>query len=223
VGGRAAAAPAPARLAPHNKFWARAPLGPISIPMLIPIASAEPGAPPAWAIIELQGEVERKDGGSAAEAFDIGLLEAKEDVRARRRRRQLLPRRDAPAAAAHPPPPPTRRRSHAAAAHPPPPAGRGPPHDRVPPARGPAAGAQEARRSAQQGRGRRRRRRLVRGARRRPRALPLQEPPARAHPQARRRRGRRGLTGAAGAAAIAVYYRFTRARDCERVTDNFEF
>ena len=102
---------------PH-KFGARAPLGPISIPMLIPIAPAEPGAPPAWAIIELQGEVERKDGGSAAEAFDIGLLEAKEDVRARRRRRQLPPRHAAAAAAAHPPPP-TRRRPPAAA-HPPP-------------------------------------------------------------------------------------------------------
>lgn len=36
--------------------------------------SADEGAAATWAMIELQGEVERKDGGSMEEAFDVGTL-----------------------------------------------------------------------------------------------------------------------------------------------------
>lgn len=46
--------------------------------MLIPItADPDPALPDGvrqWAMIELQGEVERKDGGSLEEAFDVGTL-----------------------------------------------------------------------------------------------------------------------------------------------------
>ncbi|KAI3438097.1 hypothetical protein D9Q98_000539 [Chlorella vulgaris] len=41
--------------------------------MLIPITS-EDGSAASWAMIEMQGELERKDGGSLDEAFDVGTL-----------------------------------------------------------------------------------------------------------------------------------------------------
>ncbi|EFN54833.1 hypothetical protein CHLNCDRAFT_134854 [Chlorella variabilis] len=41
--------------------------------MLIPISSDE-GSSRSWALIEMQGEVERKDGGTLEEAFDVGTL-----------------------------------------------------------------------------------------------------------------------------------------------------
>lgn len=41
--------------------------------MLIPVRGPD-GEPTSWIMIELQGEVERKDGGSLDEQFDIGTL-----------------------------------------------------------------------------------------------------------------------------------------------------
>ena len=52
--------------------------------MLIPI-SADPAQPDGvrqWAMIELQGEIERKDGGSLEEAFDVGTLSVSSSVSA---------------------------------------------------------------------------------------------------------------------------------------------
>ncbi|GAB4819033.1 hypothetical protein N2152v2_006079 [Parachlorella kessleri] len=43
--------------------------------MLVPIVA--PGSPAGvqqWAMVELQGEVERKDGGTLEQAFDVGTL-----------------------------------------------------------------------------------------------------------------------------------------------------
>jgi len=42
--------------------------------MLIPIEPASGDALAAWAMIELQGEIERKAGSEAGEAFDVGTL-----------------------------------------------------------------------------------------------------------------------------------------------------
>lgn len=47
--------------------------------MLIPI-TADSGSPPSWAMIEMQGEIERKDGGSLEEAFDVGTLAVSSSV-----------------------------------------------------------------------------------------------------------------------------------------------
>ncbi|KAL6780557.1 hypothetical protein ACKKBF_B12635 [Auxenochlorella protothecoides x Auxenochlorella symbiontica] len=41
--------------------------------MLVPVSGAS-GELPAWAMIEMQGEIERKDGGGLDEKFDIGTL-----------------------------------------------------------------------------------------------------------------------------------------------------
>lgn len=51
--------------------------------MLVPITSdgAAPDGVRQWAMIELQGEVERKDGGSLEEAFDVGTLSVTSTVR----------------------------------------------------------------------------------------------------------------------------------------------
>jgi hypothetical protein len=47
--------------------------------MLIPITS-EDGSAASWAMIEMQGELERKDGGSLDEAFDVGTLSTSSTV-----------------------------------------------------------------------------------------------------------------------------------------------
>ena len=47
--------------------------------MLIPI-SADEGAATAWAMLEMQGEIERKDGGTLEEAFDVGTLSVSSSV-----------------------------------------------------------------------------------------------------------------------------------------------
>lgn len=47
--------------------------------MLIPISSDE-GSSRSWALIEMQGEVERKDGGTLEEAFDVGTLSVSSSV-----------------------------------------------------------------------------------------------------------------------------------------------
>ena len=49
--------------------------------MLIPI-SADQGAATAWAMLEMQGELERKDGGTLEEAFDVGTLSVSSSVSA---------------------------------------------------------------------------------------------------------------------------------------------
>ncbi|KAL4452232.1 hypothetical protein ABPG75_007894 [Micractinium tetrahymenae] len=41
--------------------------------MLVPL-TAEEGSSRPWALLEMQGELERKDGGSLEEAFDVGTL-----------------------------------------------------------------------------------------------------------------------------------------------------
>lgn len=47
--------------------------------MLVPVYGAE-GDLPAWAMIEMQGEIERKDGGGMDEEFDIGTLSTSSTV-----------------------------------------------------------------------------------------------------------------------------------------------
>lgn len=42
--------------------------------MLIPVESDVSDNTRIWAMIELQGEVERKDGGTLQDAFDVGTL-----------------------------------------------------------------------------------------------------------------------------------------------------
>lgn len=41
------------------------------------------GGAAQWAMIELQGEVERKDGGTLAQAFDVGTMTASTSVSVR--------------------------------------------------------------------------------------------------------------------------------------------
>ncbi|KAL4441215.1 hypothetical protein ABPG77_011452 [Micractinium sp. CCAP 211/92] len=41
--------------------------------MLVPL-TAEEGSSRPWALLEMQGELERKDGGSLEEAFNVGTL-----------------------------------------------------------------------------------------------------------------------------------------------------
>lgn len=48
--------------------------------MLIPVRGPD-GEARSWIMIELQGEVERKDGGSLSEQFDIGTLSLSSTVR----------------------------------------------------------------------------------------------------------------------------------------------
>lgn len=50
--------------------------------MLIPLSAAEGDAPPSWAMLEMQGELERKDGGTLEEAFDVGTLSLSSSVSA---------------------------------------------------------------------------------------------------------------------------------------------
>lgn len=47
--------------------------------MLVPVSGAS-GELPAWAMIEMQGEIERKDGGGLDEKFDIGTLSTSSTV-----------------------------------------------------------------------------------------------------------------------------------------------
>lgn len=49
--------------------------------MLLQIHPADDGSPATWAMIELQGEIERKDGGLEGEAFDVGMLSTSSSVR----------------------------------------------------------------------------------------------------------------------------------------------
>lgn len=51
--------------------------------MLVPL-TADEGSSTPWAMIEMQGEVERKDGGSLDDAFDVGTLAVTSSVRGRR-------------------------------------------------------------------------------------------------------------------------------------------
>lgn len=48
--------------------------------MLVPL-TADEGSSTPWAMIEMQGELERKDGGSLEEAFDVGTLSVTSSVR----------------------------------------------------------------------------------------------------------------------------------------------
>ena len=57
---------------------------PIRHELVIPIVPPRDGQPPEWRIVELQGEVERKDGGSLEDAFDAGQMEELPDVRGAR-------------------------------------------------------------------------------------------------------------------------------------------
>lgn len=50
--------------------------------MLVPL-TADEGSNRAWAMIEMQGELERKDGGTLDEAFDVGTLSVSSTVSAR--------------------------------------------------------------------------------------------------------------------------------------------
>lgn len=52
--------------------------------MLVPLSSDEGSSRP-WAMIEMQGELERKDGGSLEEAFDVGTLSVSSSVSGGRR------------------------------------------------------------------------------------------------------------------------------------------
>jgi hypothetical protein len=47
--------------------------------MLIPI-SADEGSCKSWALVEMQGELERKDGGTLEQAFDVGTLTVNSSV-----------------------------------------------------------------------------------------------------------------------------------------------
>lgn len=49
--------------------------------MLVPIESASGQGLAAWAMIEMQGEIERKDQSNANEGFDVGTLSLTETVR----------------------------------------------------------------------------------------------------------------------------------------------
>ena len=49
--------------------------------MLIEIKPAEGSVPATWAMIELQGEIERSIEGNANEGFDVGTFSAGENVR----------------------------------------------------------------------------------------------------------------------------------------------
>lgn len=49
--------------------------------MLVPL-TADEGSNRAWAMIEMQGELERKDGGTLDEAFDVGTLSVSSTVSA---------------------------------------------------------------------------------------------------------------------------------------------
>ena len=50
--------------------------------MLVPL-TADEGSNRTWAMIEMQGELERKDGGTLEEAFDVGTLSVSSSVSAR--------------------------------------------------------------------------------------------------------------------------------------------
>ena len=50
--------------------------------MLVQIEPAGPSGVPTWAMLELQGEIERTDGGSLDQAFDVGTLSTTSSVRA---------------------------------------------------------------------------------------------------------------------------------------------
>ncbi|KAI7838182.1 hypothetical protein COHA_008030 [Chlorella ohadii] len=50
-----------------------APAAAAPVAMLVPL-TADEGSKRAWALIEMQGELERKDGGTLDEAFDVGTL-----------------------------------------------------------------------------------------------------------------------------------------------------
>lgn len=54
--------------------------------MLVPL-TAEEGSSRPWALLEMQGELERKDGGSLEEAFDVGTLSVSSSVSRGRRAR----------------------------------------------------------------------------------------------------------------------------------------
>lgn len=57
--------------------------------MLVPL-TAEEGSSRPWALLEMQGELERKDGGSLEEAFDVGTLSVSSSVSAGRPSRQQV-------------------------------------------------------------------------------------------------------------------------------------
>ena len=48
--------------------------------MLVPLRPAAGGEPATWAMIELQGEIERKEGGSQLGPFDVGTICASDTV-----------------------------------------------------------------------------------------------------------------------------------------------
>lgn len=47
--------------------------------MLVPLTSDDGSGAP-WAMIEMQGELERQDGGSLEEAFDVGTMSVSSSV-----------------------------------------------------------------------------------------------------------------------------------------------
>ncbi len=49
--------------------------------------TAEEGSSRPWALLEMQGELERKDGGSLEEAFNVGTLSVSSSVSRGRRAR----------------------------------------------------------------------------------------------------------------------------------------
>jgi hypothetical protein len=52
--------------------------------MMLPIMPEEPGQEPTtWAMLELQGEVERRDGCSPDEPLDVGSLSLSSNVRSK--------------------------------------------------------------------------------------------------------------------------------------------
>lgn len=50
--------------------------------MLVPLTAEEGSSSRPWALLEMQGELERKDGGSLDEAFDVGTLSVSAGVSA---------------------------------------------------------------------------------------------------------------------------------------------
>lgn len=42
--------------------------------MLVPLLPADGATPATWAMVELQGEIDRRDGGSESQALDVGVI-----------------------------------------------------------------------------------------------------------------------------------------------------
>lgn len=66
--------------------------------MLVPL-TADEGSSTPWAMIEMQGELERKDGGTLEQAFDVGTLSVTSSVRGAGRRQPTADERQTAAGA----------------------------------------------------------------------------------------------------------------------------